>query len=193
VPVAVRAAVEQQDLGSACVQRGQRVEERLGEELGGACVVAVEEDEHPPAVARRDDEDLVQVAMRQSAVQGEPDESRCAGRVVAGAVAAADHRHHDGGYRQDVPKAADWLRQERRKVLGDWVAFCLGCGAARRWFEEFEAEVPGTCPQCGGELLRRCPSCGAPFSSLVVVDCEECGEPVRPNELFGSKIRRPGR
>jgi hypothetical protein len=52
----------------------------------------------------------------------------------------------------------------------------------------FEAEVPTTCPQCGGELLRRCPSCGAGFSSLAVVDCEECGEPVRPNELFGSKI-----
>ena len=23
-------------------------------------------------------------------------------------------------------KAADWLREERRKVLGDWVAVCLG-------------------------------------------------------------------
>jgi rRNA maturation endonuclease Nob1 len=89
-----------------------------------------------------------------------------------------------------MSKAADWLRQERRKVLGDWVAFCLGCGAARRWFEDFEADVPDTCPQCGGQLLRRCPSCGAAFSSLAVVDCEECGEPVRPNELFGSKIRR---
>lgn len=92
-----------------------------------------------------------------------------------------------------MPKAADWLRQERRKVLGDWVAFCLGCGAARRWFEEFEAELPDTCPQCGDKLLRRCPACGAGFSSLAVVDCEECGEPVRPNELFGSKIRRAPR
>jgi predicted nucleic acid-binding Zn ribbon protein len=153
----------------------------------------VEEDEHPPAVTRRDDEDLVQVAMRQFAVQGEPDESRCAGRVVAGAVRAADDRHHDCGYRQDVPKAADWLRQERRKVLGDWVAFCLGCGAARRWFEGFEKDVPDTCTQCGGELLRRCKGCGAPFSSLAVVDCEECGAPVRANELFGSKIRREPR
>jgi DNA-directed RNA polymerase subunit RPC12/RpoP len=89
-----------------------------------------------------------------------------------------------------MAKAADWLREERRKVLGDWVAFCLRCGAARRWFEEFEAEMPGTCPQCGGELLRRCKACGAPFSSVAVVDCEECGSPVRPNELFGSKIRR---
>ena len=92
-----------------------------------------------------------------------------------------------------MAKAADWLREERRKVLGDWVAFCLGCGAARRWFEEFEAEVPATCPQCGGELLRRCRACGAAFSSVAVVDCEECGEPVRPNELFGSKIRRKPR
>ena len=57
-------------------------------------------------------------------------------------------------------------------------------------FEEFETELPETCPQCGGELLRRCKACGAPFSSLAVVDCEECGEQVRPNELFGSRIRR---
>jgi len=92
-----------------------------------------------------------------------------------------------------MAKAADWLRQERRKVLGDWVAFCLGCGAARRWFEEFEQDVPDTCTQCGGVLLRRCKGCGAPFSSLAVVDCEECGAPVRANELFGSKIRRAPR
>ncbi|MDE3024616.1 MAG: hypothetical protein KGI93_03495 [Acidobacteriota bacterium] len=87
-------------------------------------------------------------------------------------------------------KASDWLRQERRKVLGDWVAFCLGCGAARRWFERFEDEMPDVCPQCGGVLLRRCPSCDAPFSSIAVVDCEECGKPVRSDELFGSRIRR---
>ena len=62
-------------------------------------------------------------------------------------------------------KASDWLREERRKVLGDWVAFCLGCGAARRWFDDFEADVPEECPQCGGKMLRRCPSCSAPFSS----------------------------
>jgi DNA-directed RNA polymerase subunit RPC12/RpoP len=110
--------------------------------------------------------------------------------VIARAAATAGDRQDDPGYGQDMAKAADWLRQERRKVLGDWVAFCLGCGAARRWFEEFEADVPATCPQCGGELLRRCPACGAAFSSLAVVDCEECGEPVRPNELFGSRIRR---
>ena len=87
-------------------------------------------------------------------------------------------------------KASEWLREERRKVLGDWVAFCTGCGAARRWFEEFEAELPDTCSQCGGELLRRCKACGAPFSSIAVVDCEVCGKPVREATLFGSKIRR---
>jgi hypothetical protein len=123
-------------------------------------------------------------------MQGEADHSGAARRAVVRIVATTGDRCDNGGYRQDVPKATDWLRQERRKVLGDWVAFCLGCGAARRWFEDFEGEVPATCPQCGGELLRRCPACGAPFSSLAVVDCEDCGEPVRPNVLFGSRIRR---
>jgi predicted nucleic acid-binding Zn ribbon protein len=87
-------------------------------------------------------------------------------------------------------KASDWLREERRKVLGDWVAFCLGCGAAQRWFDEFEAEVATECATCGGQILRRCPSCNAPFSSVALVECEECGTQVRPNELFGSRIRR---
>jgi hypothetical protein len=87
-------------------------------------------------------------------------------------------------------KASEWLRQERRKVLGDWAAFCLTCGAARRWFNEFEAEVPEECAQCGGILLRRCPSCSAPFSSMFAIDCESCGEPLREAELFGTKIRK---
>ena len=90
-------------------------------------------------------------------------------------------------------KASDWLREERRKVLGDWVAVCLRCGAARRWFEEFEAEVPDECPQCGGELLRRCGSCNAPFDSVAAVACKECGADLRENELFGSPIRRERR
>jgi len=87
-------------------------------------------------------------------------------------------------------KAADWLREERRKVLGDWAAFCLSCGAAWRWFEKFEAEVPAKCPQCGGEVLRRCGACNAPFSSAFAVECEECGSPLRPAELFGTRIRK---
>ena len=87
-------------------------------------------------------------------------------------------------------KAAKWLQEERRKVLGDWAAFCLQCGAVRRWFEEFEGEVPAECPQCGGRILHRCPSCNAAFHSAFAVDCESCGSPLRPAELFGTKIRR---
>ncbi len=90
-------------------------------------------------------------------------------------------------------KASDWLRDERRKVLGDWAAFCLACGAAQRWFEKFEAELPATCPACGGELLHRCPACNAPFSSAFAVECEECKTPLRDAELFGVKIRRSER
>jgi predicted RNA-binding Zn-ribbon protein involved in translation (DUF1610 family) len=89
-----------------------------------------------------------------------------------------------------VGKASDWLREERRKVLGDWVAFCLTCGAAQRWFEQFEAEVPAECAQCGGQMLKRCPSCAEPFSSMFAVDCEACGGQLRPAELFGTRIKR---
>ena len=89
-----------------------------------------------------------------------------------------------------MSKASDWLREERRKVLGDWAAFCLECGAVQRWFEEFESEVPPACPACGGEMLRRCPACNAPFSSAFAVECEDCSAPLRPAELFGTPIRR---
>jgi predicted nucleic acid-binding Zn ribbon protein len=88
-------------------------------------------------------------------------------------------------------KAADWLREERRKVLGDWAAFCLECGAVRRWFEEFEADVADECSQCGGVMLRRCPACDEPFASAFAVECESCGAPLRDPELFGTPIRRP--
>ncbi|MFN2629018.1 MAG: hypothetical protein ABR569_10330 [Gaiellaceae bacterium] len=87
-------------------------------------------------------------------------------------------------------KAADWLREERRNVLGHWAAVCLRCGASRRWFEEFESAVPRECPECGGSMLRRCPGCEAPFSSVFAVDCEACGRPLRRAELFGTSIRK---
>jgi hypothetical protein len=90
-------------------------------------------------------------------------------------------------------KAADWLREERRKVLGDWAAVCLDCGGAQRWFEEFERELPPRCSACGGRMLHRCPACGAPFSSVFAVDCEACGRALRAPDLFGTPIRRPGR
>jgi predicted RNA-binding Zn-ribbon protein involved in translation (DUF1610 family) len=89
-----------------------------------------------------------------------------------------------------VGKASDWLREERRKTLGDWVAVCVGCGHAQRYFEETEAGLPQHCPQCGGEMRARCLACGARFSSAFAVDCEACGEALRPGEQFGVPIRR---
>jgi len=40
-----------------------------------------------------------------------------------------------------VGKAADWLREERRKTLGDWVAFCIDCGFTQRYFEEWKDQL----------------------------------------------------
>jgi predicted RNA-binding Zn-ribbon protein involved in translation (DUF1610 family) len=90
-------------------------------------------------------------------------------------------------------KASDWLREERRKTLGDWVAFCLACGHAQRYFEENEAELPQACPACGGEMRWRCEACGGRFSSVFAVECESCGAALRQREAFGGPIRRSGR
>jgi predicted nucleic acid-binding Zn ribbon protein len=87
----------------------------------------------------------------------------------------------------------NWIQEERRKTLGDWVAFCVECGFTVRFFEEFETDLPGVCPQCRGELRRRCTSCGVLIPSAFAVDCEECGAPLRPSHLFGGPIRKPGR
>lgn len=92
-----------------------------------------------------------------------------------------------------TPRPRTWIQEERRRTLGDWVAFCPGCGHTLRYFESFEAEVPERCSQCAGELRRTCPSCGARFPSAFLVECEECGAAVRPPELFGGPIRRAGR
>src|SRR2546426_12366626 len=89
-----------------------------------------------------------------------------------------------------VGKASDWLREERRKVLGDWVGVCLACGFVQRYFEESEGELPAACPQCGGELRSRCPACGARLSAAFAVDCEEGGGPPRPRKHGGRTNRR---
>jgi RNase P subunit RPR2 len=89
-----------------------------------------------------------------------------------------------------VGKAADWLREERRKTLGDWVSFCLRCGFAQRYFAEWEGELTRECPQCAGEMRWRCPACEAPFKSVFAVDCEQCGAELRPPEQFGVRIRK---
>ena len=87
-------------------------------------------------------------------------------------------------------KAADWLKEERRKTLGDWVAVCLSCGFAVRYVDEREYELPPACPQCAGDLRASCPGCGARFSSAFAVECEACGAALRPPELFGTPIRK---
>ena len=87
----------------------------------------------------------------------------------------------------------NWIQEERRRALGDWVAWCLSCGFTLRYFDDLEAELPPNCPQCGGELRHRCPACGARFPSAFLVECEECDAEVRPPELFGTPIRKPGR
>ena len=87
-------------------------------------------------------------------------------------------------------KASDWLREERRKTLGDWVAFCLDCGSAQRYFDDWEQELPTECPQCKGAIRSRCPECNARFSSAFAVECEACGAALRPNRLFGTEIHK---
>ena len=90
-------------------------------------------------------------------------------------------------------RASDWLREERRKTLGDWVAFCLLCGHSQRYFDETEAALPSSCPGCGGEMRHRCPACNARFSSMFAVECEGCGAPLRAEESFGVRIRKAGK
>jgi hypothetical protein len=87
----------------------------------------------------------------------------------------------------------NWIQEERRKTLGDWVAFCLRCGHVQRYFLEREAELPGSCPQCDSPLRHRCPACSAPIASAFAVRCEACDAELRPPELFGSAIRKPDR
>jgi predicted nucleic acid-binding Zn ribbon protein len=86
-----------------------------------------------------------------------------------------------------------WIQEERRRTLGDWVAFCLRCGHVQRYFEDFEDELPARCPQCEGPLLARCLSCDARIASAFAVECEECGARLRADEGFGSRIRKTGR
>jgi ribosomal protein S27E len=94
------------------------------------------------------------------------------------------------GYSLCVGKASDWLREERRKTLGDWVAFCPGCGFAQRYFDDSESELPAACPQCDTAMRVRCPVCNARFSSAFAVECEVCSARLRAPEQFGIRIRR---
>jgi predicted nucleic acid-binding Zn ribbon protein len=93
--------------------------------------------------------------------------------------------------RMRARRPPDWLIEERRNTLGHWAAFCLSCGHAFRYFEEFEEELPTECPQCGGPVRAECPACSARFTSAFATTCESCGAELRPPELFGTQIRRP--
>lgn len=91
---------------------------------------------------------------------------------------------------RSVGKASDWLREERRRTLGDWVAVCPSCGHAQRYFAENEEEVADACPTCGVGMVVRCPACGARIASVFAVECEECGAALRAPTGFGVPIRR---
>lgn len=84
----------------------------------------------------------------------------------------------------------NWIQEERRRTLGDWVAFCPGCGHAQRYFDGLEADLPDTCPTCGAGLVSRCPSCGGRIPSVFAVECEDCGAALRASTGFGVPIRR---
>ena len=86
--------------------------------------------------------------------------------------------------------AGNWLKEERRKTLGDWVAVCLVCGFAQRYFEQWEAELPASCPQCSGEMRSRCPSCDARFLG-VHGRVRGLRRQAQARELFGTPIRKP--
>ena len=90
-------------------------------------------------------------------------------------------------------RASDWLKLERRRTLGDWVALCPGCGHAQRYFEDFRDELPEACPACGERLVTACPACGAAIPSVFAVRCEGCAEPLRPETVHGVPIRRSSR
>src|SRR5580765_152727 len=106
------------------------------------------------------------------------------------AIAIAPNSSDRSGYSRRMSRARNWLQEERRKTLGDWVAFCLRCGFVQRYFEEYVSELPAEWPQCGGELRSQCPSCGTRFASAFAVECEACGGELRPPEQFGVRIRR---
>lgn len=87
-------------------------------------------------------------------------------------------------------KASNWIKEERRRTLGDWAAFCLECGHVQRYFAESEGELASACPSCGGEVRSRCPACEARIASAFAVECEDCGAELRPAEAFGVRIRK---
>ena len=78
-------------------------------------------------------------------------------------------------------KASDWLREERRKTLGDWVAFCLTCGFAQRYFDESEGELPQRVPAVRRrDPLRAAPSAMRASAPRSPSSAKVCGAELRP-------------
>ena len=88
----------------------------------------------------------------------------------------------------------NWIQEERRKTLGDWVAFCIGCGFTLRYFVELESEIPATCPNCDERGAPPLPGLRSPVPVGVPrrVRGVRCAE-VRPHQLFGGPIRKAGK
>jgi predicted RNA-binding Zn-ribbon protein involved in translation (DUF1610 family) len=52
------------------------------------------------------------------------------------------------------------------------------------------AAVPTECPDCGGEVITACQSCGLEIRSMMALTCAGCGAELRAPTLFGAEIRR---
>ncbi len=76
----------------------------------------------------------------------------------------------------------------RREVLDGVTSGQGHCDPSRSRFASFSE-----CPHCGGETRHRCPACDAPFPSAFAIECEECGAEIRPPEVLGVRIRKPGK
>ena len=87
----------------------------------------------------------------------------------------------------------NWIQEERRKTLGDYTCFCLGVRLGLALLPRTRGRAAAACPHCGGETRHRCPECAAPFPSAFAIECEECGAAIRPSEVLGVRIRKPGR
>ncbi len=87
----------------------------------------------------------------------------------------------------------NWIQEERRKTLGDWVAFCLGAGTRSATSSRARVSCPRRVRSAEASFGTAVPSCAAPIPSAFAVECEECGAEVRRPELFGTAIRKPGR
>ena len=51
----------------------------------------------------------------------------------------------------------NWIQEERRRTLGDWVAFCPSCGHVARYFEDHEDGAPGGLPAVRDRARRALP------------------------------------